>query len=87
MVDTSSRLSHQFLYFSPADTEKTYSGLIDGYAEAGTAGCKFIEFTGNNAGGDDVKALLNYAHYVIDFFPQLVTKLIIFPYQLALERD
>lgn len=48
------------------DTEKTYSGLTDGCAKGGKAGCKLIEFTGDNASGDDVKALLDYAHDVID---------------------
>jgi hypothetical protein len=47
------------------DTEKTYSGLTDACAAAGRAGCKLIEFTGDNASGDDVKALLNNAHDVI----------------------
>ncbi|KAF9644641.1 hypothetical protein BDM02DRAFT_3121546, partial [Thelephora ganbajun] len=43
---------------------KTYSGLTDACAKAGRAGCKFIEFTGDDASGHDVKALLNYAHDV-----------------------
>ena len=47
------------------DTEKTYSGLTDGCAAAGKAGCKLIELTGDNASGDDVKALLDYSHDVI----------------------
>jgi hypothetical protein len=47
------------------DTEKTYSGLTDACAAAGRAGCKLIEFTGDNASGDDVKTLLNNAHDVI----------------------
>ena len=46
------------------DTEKTYSGLADGCAKAGKAGCKLIEFTGDNISGDDVKALLDYTHNV-----------------------
>jgi hypothetical protein len=53
------------LYGSIADTEKTYSGLTDGCAKAGRAGCKLIEITGDNASGDDVKDLLNYAIDVI----------------------
>lgn len=67
------------MHTSLTDTEKTYSGLTDGCAKAGRAGCKLIEITGENASGDDVKALLNYAHDVInpppglgdptDFFP------------------
>ena len=61
------------LQTSLVDTEKTYSGLTDGCATAGRAGCKLIEFTGDNASGDDVKALLNYAHDV---------KLISFPDQI-----
>jgi hypothetical protein len=52
------------LYGSLADTEKTYSGLTDGCAKAGRAGCRLIEITGDNASGDDVKDLLNYAHDV-----------------------
>ena len=54
------------------DTEKTYSGLTDGCAAAGRAGCKLIEITGDNASGDDVKALVNYAHDVIDFHSSLI---------------
>ncbi|KAF9644794.1 alpha/beta-hydrolase, partial [Thelephora ganbajun] len=53
------------LRLSLADVEKTYSGLADGCAKAGRAGCKLIEFTGDNASGDDVKTLLDYAHDVI----------------------
>jgi hypothetical protein len=52
-------------YNALADTEKTYSGLTDGCAKAGRAGCKLIEITGDNASGDDVKDLLNYAIDVI----------------------
>ena len=48
------------------DTEKTYSGLTDGCAAAGAAGCRLIEITGDNATGDDVKTLVNNAHDVID---------------------
>ena len=46
------------------DTEKTYSGLTDGCAKAGRAGCKLVEITGDNASGDDVKALLDNVHDV-----------------------
>ena len=61
------------LHTSLADIEKTYSGLTDGCAAAGRAGCKLIEFTGDNASGDDVKALLNYAHDVKSiFFPDQI---------------
>ena len=61
----------QLLYSSLADTEKTYSGLTDGCAKAGRAGCKLIEFIGDNASGDDVKALLDYAHDVWYFVSTL----------------
>ena len=67
IVITSSHLSHQMLRRSLVDTEKTFSGLTDGCAAAGRAGCKLIELTGDNANGDDVKALLNHAHDVIGF--------------------
>jgi len=40
-------------------------------AAAGRAGCKLVEFTGDNASGDDIKALLNYAHDVIELIPRL----------------
>ena len=61
------------LQASLVDTEKTYSGLTDGCAAAGRAGCKLIDFTGDNASGDDVKALLNYAHDVkLIFFPDQI---------------
>ena len=39
----------------------TPAGLTDGCVEEGRAGCKFIEFV-----GDNVEALLGYAHDVID---------------------
>ena len=50
-----------------ADAEKTYSGLTDGCAKAGRAGCKLIEITGDDATGDDVKTLIEIAHDVLDF--------------------
>jgi len=52
------------VYSAVSNSEKTYSGLTDGCAKAGRAGCKLIEFTGDNASGDDVKALLEYTHDV-----------------------
>ena len=61
----------QLLYSALADTEKTYSGLTDGCAKAGRAGCKLIEFIGDNSSGDDVKALLDYVHDVWYFVPTL----------------
>ena len=57
---------------SLADSEKTYSGLTDGCAKAGRAGCKLVEITGDDATGDDVKALINYAIDVIDLLFKLV---------------
>jgi len=54
----------QLLYAAFADSEKTYSGLTDGCAKAGRAGCKLIEFTGDNVSGDEIGALLEYAHDV-----------------------
>ena len=59
---------------SLVDSEKTFSGLTDACAAAGKAGCKLIEFTGDGASGDDVKALLTNAHDVIDFFPRPVDR-------------
>lgn len=61
------------------DIEKTFSGLTDACAAAGKAGCKLIEITGDNASGDDVKELLNYAHDVIDFLPRWVIELTSIP--------
>ena len=52
------------------DIENTYSGLTNGCAKGGRLGCKLIEFTGDNANGDDVKALLDYAHDVIGSLPE-----------------
>jgi len=72
-VETHSYISHQFMYTSLIDTEKVYSGLTDGCATAGRAGCKLIEITGDNATGDDVKGLLNYVHDVIIFPPNWAT--------------
>ena len=71
LVETPSYTSHKFLYSALADTEKVYSGLTDGCAAAGRAGCKLIELTGDNATGDDVKTLLNYVHDVSNSFPRL----------------
>ena len=47
------------------DSEKTCSGLTDACATAGRAGRRLVELTGDDANGDDVKALLNYAHDVV----------------------
>ena len=71
MVGTSSHLWDQFLHSALVDTEKTYSGLTDGCAAAGKAGCKLIELTGDNASGDDVKTLLDNTHDVIDSLRRL----------------
>ena len=69
VVETASYLSRQLLQSSLVDTEKTYSGLTDGCAAAGRAGCKLVEFTGDGASGDDVKNLMNDAHDVIELLP------------------
>ena len=53
------------------DVEKTYSGLTDACAAAGTAGCKLIEFIGDNASGDAVKTLINDVHDVMGFYSRL----------------
>ena len=67
MGETSSHTPNQILSSALADTEKTYSGLTGACAAAGKAGCRLVELTGDNASGDDVKALLNNAHDVIHF--------------------
>ena len=77
-VGTSSYLSCQTLHSSLTDTEKTYSGLTDGCAAAGRAGCKLVEIVGDGASGDDVKNLINDAHDVVKFLPRPVTKLTLF---------
>ena len=74
MVETSSHLL-QFLQYSLDDTEKTYSGLTDGCAAAGRAGCKLVEIVGDGASGDDVKNLINGAHDVVKFLPRPVIQL------------
>lgn len=66
MIRIKSYLQRQFPHYSLANTEDTYSGLADGCAEAGRAGCKLIEFTGDGVSGDDVKNLINDAHDVIE---------------------
>ena len=71
VVETPFHLSSKLLGPSLMDAEKTYSGLTNACAAAGRAGCKLVEFTGDNSTGDDVKALLNYALDVIYFFPRL----------------
>lgn len=53
------------------DAEKTYSGLTAACAAAGKAGCKLLDFLGDNATGDDVKALLNFSHDVINSVSRL----------------
>ena len=65
-AETYSHLLYQFLHYSLADTEKTYSGLTGGCAKAGRAGCKLAEFIGGNPTGNDVKAFVNYIHDVSD---------------------
>ncbi|KAF9785048.1 hypothetical protein BJ322DRAFT_1108516 [Thelephora terrestris] len=62
VVDPTSWVSFELAYSAFTNTEKTYSGLTDGCAKAGRVGCKLIELTGDNASGDDVKALLDFAH-------------------------
>ena len=52
------------MYNALADVEKGYSGLTDGCAGAGKAGCKLVELIGENPNGSDVRALLDYAHDV-----------------------
>ena len=61
----STHLFHKTLQSSLVDIEKTFSGLADGCAKAGKAGCKLIEITGDNATGDDVRTLITYSHDVI----------------------
>jgi hypothetical protein len=70
-VEISSHILHQWPRTSFTDAEKTYSGLTDACAAAGRAGCKLVELTGDNASGDDVKALLNYAHDVVSSVSRL----------------
>ena len=65
MIETASHIQPQLLHSALTDTEKTYSGLTDGCAAAGRAGCKLVEFIGDFASGDDVKNLINDAHDVI----------------------
>ena len=65
-MESASHLLYQFSRYALADTEKTYSGLTGSCAKAGRAGCKLIEFTGDNVTGDDVKTFVNYIHDVSD---------------------
>ena len=64
---SSAHTRYQFLQTSLVDAEKTYSDLTDGYANAGRAGCKLVEITGDDATGDDVKTLIETAHDVLGF--------------------
>ena len=84
-VETSFDHACQFLSFSLADSEKTYSGLTDGCAAAGRTGCKLIEFTGDGASGQDVKNLINDVHDVLKFLPTFIHPANLFPPQVALE--
>ena len=70
-MEPASQQLYQFLHYSLTDTEKVYSGLTDGCAKAGRTGCKLIEITGDNATGEDVKALVNYALDVSGSPPRL----------------
>jgi len=46
--------------------------MADACAAAGSAGCKLIDFIGDNGDGNDVAGLLNGAHDVNDFLPRPV---------------
>ena len=71
MVEPASHLVRQYMHYALTDTEKTYSGLTDGCAKVGRAGCKLIEFTGDNVTGDDMKTFMNYVHDVSNFLSGL----------------
>ena len=73
------------MHYSLTDAEKTYSGLTDGCAKAGRAGCKLIEFVGGNPTGNDVKTFVNYIHDVSDVPSGLNDQNDLFPPQLSLE--
>ena len=81
-AETAPHLRHQFLHFALDSTEKTYSGLTDGCAASGRAGCKLVEITGDGASGDDVKDLINYAHDVTKFFSRRAMQLTPFRFRL-----
>ena len=46
--------------------------MVDACVAAGSAGCKLMDFVGDKGDRNDVAALLNGAHDVIDFLPKLV---------------
>ena len=75
MVEAVAHHQQKLLCSSLADAEKSYSGLADGCAAAGSAGCKLIEITGDDACGDDVKNLINDALDVTTFLPGQVIRL------------
>ena len=54
------------------DTEEARFGMVDACVAAGSAGCKLMDFVGDNGDGNDVAALLNGAHDVTDFLPRLI---------------
>jgi len=54
------------------DIEATRFGMIDACVAAGSAGCKLMEFVGDNGDRNDVAALLNGAHDVISFPPRFI---------------
>ena len=85
VVKSAPHLLHQFLHSSLVDAEKTYSGLTDGCAAGGRAGCKLVEITGDGASGDDVKNLINDAHDVIEISSQSNDSTDPLPPQVALE--
>ena len=67
LVEIASHLSHKFLRPSLTDTEKTCFGMADACIAGGSAGCRLMNFIGDNGDRNDIAALLNGAHDVISF--------------------
>ena len=70
LLEIVSHLSHKFLRPSLVDTEETCFGMADACIAGGSAGCRLMNFVGDNGNRNDIAALLNGAHDVIDLLPQ-----------------
>ena len=68
LAEIASHLSYKILGPSLVDTEKTCFGMADACIAGGSAGCRLMNFIGDDGDRNDIAALLNGAHDVIDSF-------------------
>jgi pimeloyl-ACP methyl ester carboxylesterase len=62
VVDPTTWISYKFLRPSLVDTEETCFGMADACIAGGSAGCKLMNFIGDDGDRNDIAALLNGAH-------------------------